>query len=191
MANFSFVNAHHFRKKELAMNAPARITKVPSNKGRAVGIAVAAAAATAILTQVVPALAQTDTTATAATTVYQSKVVNKHTVLGPQSSPTTLTSTAVLPAGKYLVTAIVGATIYPQDQIVCAVSNVTDGNDGVFGTAGNPATGTAGIYGTATMTDTVSVSTGQRLSLTCNSFNFGKGTYAGDAVIEAVPAVVH
>ena len=81
--------------------------------------------------------------------------------------------------------AIVGAVISSHDQIVCAVSNVPDGNDGVFGTAGNP--GTGGIYGTATMLDTITVTAGQTLTVNCNSFNAGSGTYAGDAVIEATP----
>jgi hypothetical protein len=178
--------------KGFAMNASERLEKARSSKGRIVGTAIAAVAVTGILTQVAPALAHgSSSAAVVKATVYQGKVVNQNTVLGPQSSPTTLTSTAVLPAGTYLVTAIVGAVISPQDQIVCAVSNVRGRNDGVFGTAGNPAAGTAGIYGTATMTDTVRVSTGQRLWLGCNSFNFGKGTYASDAVIEAVPATVH
>jgi hypothetical protein len=88
-----------------------------------------------------------------------------------------------LPAGTYLVTAIVGAVIASHDQIVCAA--YTGGNDGVFGSAGNPGTGF--IYGTATMTDTVKVTAGQQITVGCNSFNYGQGTWAGEAVIEAVP----
>jgi hypothetical protein len=118
-------------------------------------------------------------------TVHQSKIVNQDIVLGPQSSPTLLIQTARLPAGTYLITAIVGASIASHDQIVCATSNVPHGNDGVFGTAGNP--GTGGIYGTATMTDTIQVTTGQRISVTCNSFNYGLGTAANTAVVEALP----
>jgi len=117
--------------------------------------------------------------------MYQGKIVNQHIVLGPQSNPTLLVKTPRLPAGAYLVTAIAGAVIASHDQIVCAASNVPGGNDGVFGTAGNPGTGS--IYGTATMTDTIKVTAGQRISLCCNSFNYGLGTWAGDAVIEAVP----
>ena len=116
-------------------------------------------------------------------TVYQSKQVNQNLLLGPQWAPSTLTKTAPLPAGTYLITGIVGAVISSHDQIVC--STQVSGNDGVFGTAGNP--GTGGIYGTATMTDTLTVTTGQVLSLVCNSFNYGLGTYATTAVIEAVP----
>ena len=123
--------------------------------------------------------------ARATSIVYQGKIVDRHIVLGPQSAPTLLVRTPTLPAGTYLVTATVGAVISSHDQIVCAVSNVLDGNDGVFGTAGNP--GTGGIYGTAAIADTITVRAGQHLSLGCNSFNYGKGTYAGSAVLEAVP----
>lgn len=154
-----------------------------------------AVAATAVVTQVVPAIAQGPATASAAipvVQVHEGKIIDQRTVLGPQYAPTTLVSTKPLPAGNYLVTAIVGLVISPHDQVVCAVSTVsTGGNDGVFGTAGNPADGTAGIYGTATMTDTIKVTYRQKLYVTCNSFNYGKGTYAHEAVIEAVPAVVH
>lgn len=117
-------------------------------------------------------------------TVYQGKIVNQNIMLGPQSSPTLLTQTPALPAGTYLVTASVGAVIASHDQIVCSAYKGGH-NDGVFGTAGNPGTGS--IYGTAAMTDTVHVTAGQRIQLTCNSFNYGLGTTAGDAVVEAVP----
>jgi hypothetical protein len=140
--------------------------------GLAVGIAVPATAATpAARTAAIPA-------------VYQGKTVNQHFVLGPQSSPTLLTSTPRLPAGTYLVTAIAGAVIASHDQIVCAAYTGAD-NDGVFGTVGNPGTGS--IYGTATMSDTVKVAAGQRINVSCNSFNYGLGTWAGEAVIEAIP----
>src|SRR5262249_12254770 len=122
-------------------------------------------------------------TATKIATVYQGKIVNQHIVLGPQSNSTLLTETPKLPAGTYLVMATVGAVIASHDQIVCAAFPV--GNDGVFGTAGNPGTGS--IYGTATMTDTMHVTAGQRIKVTCNSFNFGLGTYDGDAIVEAIP----
>jgi hypothetical protein len=157
---------------------------------RAGAAVVSAAAAIAVAGSIVPALAAQTSATAAKATVYQGKVVNQHAVLGPQSAPTNLVSTRVLPAGKYMVTATVAAVIAPNDQIVCAVSNVPDTNDGVFGTAGNPAS-SGGIYGTATITDTITVSAGQRLWLGCNSFNYGKGTYAGSAVLEAVPAYVH
>ena len=123
-------------------------------------------------------------------TVYQGKITGKDIVLGPQSDPSLLVRTAVLPAGTYLVTYSVGAIIASHDQIVCAASNVVPGNDGLFGTAGNPGTGF--IYGTATETDTIKVSAGQRVSVGCNSFNSGKGTWVGSAVVEALRvAAVH
>ena len=142
----------------------------------AIGLAAGAAA---------PALAATPALSATATlpAVYQGKIVGQHIVLGPQSNPTLLTQTPRLPAGTYLVTAIVGAVIASHDQIVCAA--YPGGNDGVFVTAGNP--GTGAIYGTAPMTDTVHVTAGQRIQLSCNSFNFGRGTWAGEAIVEAVP----
>jgi hypothetical protein len=130
----------------------------------------------------------TDTTPRA---VYEAKLVNQHIVLGPQSAPTTLVTSPTVPAGTYQVSAIVDAVISPQDQIVCA-ANPPGQNDGVFGTAGNGATGTTdGIYGTAPITDTVTVVEGQRIALTCNAFNYGKGTYVGAAVLELRPANLH
>ena len=47
--------------------------------------------------------------------------------------------------------------------------------------AGNPGTGST--FGIAAMTDTMHVTAGQRIQLLCNSFNFGLGTTA----VEAVP----
>jgi hypothetical protein len=135
-----------------------------------------------------PALAAAQSAGDQATrgpVLYQGKRTGLHVVLGPQSNPTHLAETPKLPAGSYEVTTITGAVIASQDQIVCAVGNVPDGNDGVFGTAGNPGTGF--IYGTATITDTVRVSAGQRIYLTCNSFNYGKGTWVGSAVVDAIP----
>ena len=154
--------------------------------------AVVACTATAVVavtaSAAIPALAANGPAASLTGTppiVYQGKFVNQHIVLGPQYAPTLLVRTPALPAGTYLVTATVGAVIASHDQIVCAVSNVPHGNDGVFGTAGNP--GTGGIYGTAAMTDTVTASAGQHISITCNSFNYGNGTYVGSAVVEALP----
>lgn len=150
-------------------------------------IVVAASAAVAAGTvALTPAIASTATSLPGSVSVYQAKVVNQDVVLGPQSDPSTLTKTRLLPKGTYLITAAVGAVIASHDQIVCA-ANINGGNDGVFGTAGNP--GTGGIYGTATMTDTVTVNGRQAIGVTCNSFNYGNGTYATSAVVEAVPVV--
>lgn len=155
-------------------------------------VACAAGAATVALAASIaaPALATTSAGSTTATigTVYQAKVVNQNIVLGPASNATLLTQTRKLPAGNYMVTATVGAVISSHDQIVCATFPSGTGNDGVFGTAGNP--GTGGIYGTATMTDTMHVTAGQRIQVFCNSFNYPLGTYAASAVIEAVPVGV-
>lgn len=149
--------------------------------GCALSAAVAAVAASAM-----PALAVRPPAARPALTpvVYQGKVVNANIVLGPSSAPTELTRTQPLPAGTYLVSATVSAVIASHDQIVCA-AYFPGQNDGVFGTAGNP--GTGNIYGTAAMIDTVTVSAGQSIAVTCNSFNYGNGTYAGGAVLEAAP----
>jgi hypothetical protein len=151
--------------------------------------AIAAVTATAALPAIAAKKPPAPTVAAPALTplsiVYQGKIVNQHIILGPQSNATLLVRTPALPAGTYLVTAIVGAIIASHDQIVCAALNVPNHNQGVFGTAGNP--GTGGIYGTATITDTIHASAGQHISVTCNSFSFGKGTYAGEAVVEAVP----
>jgi hypothetical protein len=145
---------------------------------------VAALAATASLTSAHAATTAPAPTATKIAAIYQAKTVNQHLILGPQSAPTTLARTAPLSAGTYLVTAAVAAVISSHDQIVCAAFP-GGGNDGVFGTAGNPGTGS--VYGTATITDTVTVTAGQSIPVVCNSFNYGLGTYAANAVLEAVP----
>lgn len=158
---------------------------------RTITVCAAVAAAGLAAGIALPATAATSATRTihVAPAVYQGKIVNQQIVLGPQSDSTLLTSTPPLPAGTYLVTAIAGAVIASHDQIVCA-AYTSPGNDGVFGTAGNPGTGF--IYGTATMTDTVTVTAGQQINLACNSFNYGLGTWAAEAVLEALPvAQVH
>ena len=122
--------------------------------------------------------------------VYEAKTVSQHVVLGGQSSPTTLVTSPALPGGTYEVSAIVGGVISPNDQIVCA-AYLPGQNDGVFGTAGNGASAPGGVYGTAAIADTVTVAPGQRVALTCNSFNPGRGSYASDAVLELRPAAVY
>ncbi len=151
----------------------------------AVGVA-ALAATTALAPHHISPDRAASTAAAAAklSVVYEAKTVNQHVVLGPQSAPSTLVETAPLAAGTYLVNGTVAAVIASHDQIVCA-AYPGGGNDGVFGTAGNPGTGL--IYGTATLTDTVTVTAGQRIPMVCNSFNYGLGTWAGSAVLEAVP----
>lgn len=102
-------------------------------------------------------------------------------VLGPQSSPTALGGTPALAAGRYLVQYSVGVVMGPNDGVVCAASSTPGGNDGIFGTAGNGArdsgTGPNGIYGQASTVDTINVTKGQTISLTCNAGHYGQGTY--------------
>ena len=120
--------------------------------------------------------------------VYQGTLTSQNVVLGPQSDPTVVVQTPPLPAGTYLVTATVPAVISGNDQIVCATVPASLGistNDGVFGTAGNGSPG--GIYGTASITDTWRVmTTGDRIDLVCNSFNYGQGTSTGSDSITAL-----
>ncbi len=120
--------------------------------------------------------------------VYQGTLTSQNVVLGPQSDPTVVVQTPPLPAGTYLVTATVPAVISGNDQIVCATVPASLGistNDGVFGTAGNGSPGA--IYGTASITDTWRVmTTGDRIDLVCNSFNYGQGTYTGSDSITAL-----
>lgn len=102
-------------------------------------------------------------------------------VLGPQSKPTTLGGIPRMAAGTYLVQYTVGVVMGPNDAVVCAAGNVSHGNDGIFGTAGNGATdsgtGPAGVYGEADAVDTITVTKGQAISVTCNVGNYGQGTY--------------
>lgn len=116
--------------------------------------------------------------------VYQAVDANvPPIVLGPQSDPTYLGSTAPMQAGTYLVQYAVGVVMGPSDNVVCAAGNTPGSNDGIFGTAGNGATnsgtGPDGIYGVANAVDTITVAEGQTISLTCNVGHYGQGTYAG------------
>ena len=144
------------------------------------GVTVAALAASASA-----AIAGTNftTTGSGSPVVYHAGITNQHLVLGPQSSPTTLVVTPPLKAGSYSVAYQVGVVMGGNDQVVCAawIQNDPTGNtnDGVFGTAGNGSPG--GIYGSARAVDVIRVQAGQQISLGCNSFNFGHGTYAGEA----------
>jgi hypothetical protein len=104
-------------------------------------------------------------------------------ILGPQSDPTYLGATAAMQPGTYLVQYSVGVTMGPSGNVVCAASTTPGGNDGIFGTVGNGATnsgtGPDGIYGEASAVDTITVTAGQSISLTCNVGNYGQGTYTG------------
>jgi hypothetical protein len=95
--------------------------------------------------------------------------------LGDQSNPTHLGDTPALNAGSYLVQYSVNTTLGANDSIVCAASPVLNGNDGVFGTTGNGGNGNP--YGTATAIDTITVTKGQTIGLTCNVAGPNPGTY--------------
>jgi hypothetical protein len=131
----------------------------------------------------------TVTTGSGQPIVYQTAHMGTSTTLGPQSNPTHLGDTPALAAGTYLVQYSVGLVMGPNDNVVCAASSTLNGNDGVFGTAGNGATesgtGPNGIYGQAAALDTIRVSKGQTIGLTCNVGHFGQGTYAGDWTLTA------
>jgi hypothetical protein len=77
----------------------------------------------------------------------------------------------------------IGVTMGPNDNVVCAAANTAGGYDGIFGTVGNGATnsgtGPDGVYGQASAVDTIKVTNGQTISLTCNVGHYGQGTYAG------------
>ncbi len=104
-------------------------------------------------------------------------------VLGPQSSPTYLGGIPAMQPGTYLVQYSVGMTMGPNDNVVCAAANIPGANDGIFGTVGNGATnsgtGPDGIYGQASAVDTITITKGHTVSLTCNVGHYGQGTYAG------------
>jgi hypothetical protein len=118
--------------------------------------------------------------------VYQTIRQGNPIVLGPQSQPTVLGKTPALGAGTYLVHFDVHLVMGPNDNVVCAAwfSNLPFGNDGVFALAGNGATnsgrGPNGVYATATADDTITVTNGQAIGLTCNVGHFGQGIYAGE-----------
>jgi hypothetical protein len=68
----------------------------------------------------------------------------------------------------------------PNDNVVCAAANTAGGNDGIVGNgATNSGTGPDGIYGQASAVDTIKVTKGQTISLTCNVGHYGQDTYAG------------
>jgi hypothetical protein len=156
----------------------------------------AAAAATAVaLGASTVAMAGTpfNTTGSGLPIVYNAKITNQVLALGPQWNPTHVLDTPPLKGGRYVVNYQVGAVIGRLDNVVCAawIKDDPSGNtnDGVFGTAGNGSvdsgTGPAGIYGSASAVDVISVHTGQQLTITCNSANGDRGTYIGSASIVA------
>ncbi len=124
-------------------------------------------------------------------------------MLGPQYAPTTITTSKVLPVGTYLITANVGVVMGPltqgtQDGAVCAVNDTAGVAGSIFGWAGNGAlrsgTGPNGIYGTAVMDGTMTITQpADQLRIVCNATDPGHGTYAAGYVLDAtvIPRVVN
>jgi hypothetical protein len=143
------------------------------------GSAVTAGAATTVARRVV-----SQTSVTGGVTDYQKRRTGLNINLGPQSNPTTVATKAV-PPGNYLVTGLIGVNTQPGSFIVCALSNTTNGNDGIFGTFTNQ--WSAGAVENVHETEVVTVSTGQEIHLTCDDNNGKPNNGVGEAVIEAVP----
>jgi hypothetical protein len=102
-------------------------------------------------------------------------------ILGEQGDPTDLGATDTMQPGTYLVQYSVAVVMGPYDAVVCYADPNAGHNDGIFGTTGNGArdsdTGPAGVYGEADAVDTITVSAGQSISLSCNAAHPGQGTY--------------
>lgn len=125
------------------------------------------------------------TTGTGNPVVYHTVQACCQTItLGDQSNPTHLGDTPPLNAGSYLVQYSVNATLGVNDSIVCAAAPVLNGNDGVFGTTGNGGNGNP--YGTATAVDTITVTKGQTIGLTCNVAGPNPGTYVSSWSLTAM-----
>jgi len=92
-----------------------------------------------------------------------------------QSNPTHLGDTPRLKAGSYLVQYSVGTVLGADACVVCAASPVLNGNDGVFGSIGN--CGSGNPYESATAVDTITLTAGERIALTCNVARPNPGTY--------------
>jgi len=117
-------------------------------------------------------------------TVYQVKDVNEDITLGSQANPTTVATKAV-PPGRYLVTGMIGVNTQPGSFVVCALSNVTNGNDGVFGTFTNQ--WSAGAQENVHESEVLSIGPRQTIHLTCDDNNGKPNVVVGEAIIEAVP----
>ena len=63
----------------------------------------------------------------------------------------------------------VGLSAAGDDNVVCAAAPQIDSNDGVFSSAGNGSPNT--VYGNAVAVDTIKVTNGQQIYLTCDSNN--------------------
>ena len=120
----------------------------------------------------------------ASESVYQAKAVYVSKAVGPHVLLTLVLSKKV-PAGTYLVHAEVGVNVVPQAFLVCAVSNVVNGNDGVFGTYFNSAT--QGEEVNVIEEESVTVAAGQSIHLMCDDNSNLSGNTIGEATIDALP----
>ena len=115
---------------------------------------------------------------------YQAKATYLNRAVGPHAKPTLVLSKKV-PPGTYLVHAEVGVNVVPQGFLVCAVSNVVNGNDGVFGTYFNSATQAEAVN--VIEEESVTVATGQSIHLMCDDNSNLSGNTIGEATIDALP----
>jgi hypothetical protein len=114
--------------------------------------------------------------------VFETKLVGQSISLGGATKPTTVATKSV-PAGKYLVDAMIAVNVQPGSFIVCAVSNTLNGNDGVFGTYQNEASSVANVD--VAENEVVAVAAGQSIQLTCDDNADKLGNLVGEAVIDA------
>jgi hypothetical protein len=115
---------------------------------------------------------------------YETKLVNQDIPLGPQSDPTTVATKAV-PPGNYLVSGMIGVNSQAGSFIVCALANVPNGNDGVFGSYANQTNLGAAVN--VHENEVLSIASGQQIHLTCDDNSGLSGNVVGEAVIEAIP----
>lgn len=140
------------------------------------GASAAALAATAMASGTWGTTAKLIRTGSGSPVVYHAVAPCCKTItLGDQSNPTHLGNTPPLKRGSYLVEYSVGTVLGADDSVVCAAWPVSNGNDGVFATTGNGGTGNP--YGTATAIDTIDVTAGRTIGLTCNVAGPTPGSY--------------
>jgi hypothetical protein len=147
---------------------------------RVIGVGITAAAVVTAVTGAT--VASASSAATGGETVYQVKKVAQNIPLGSSSNPTTLAVKSV-PAGKYLVTGLIGVGSQPGSFIVCALSNSLNGNDGVFGTYVNQTSD--GAQANVQETEILTVPAGGAIHLTCDDNNGKAGETVGEVVVEA------
>jgi hypothetical protein len=140
--------------------------------------------ATAAIMAESPATAGTVVSVTGGIKLYQKELTGLSLPLGNQASPTTVATKSV-PAGTYLVHGFIGLNAQPGSFIVCALSNVENGNDGIFGVYANQTA--QGMQINVAESEAVTVSSGQAIHLTCDDNNGKSGDVVGEAVIEAIP----